>query len=365
MSTKEIITKIKIPSNFFNSDKACINLLKQVSNGIFSNSIMNGGKNIRKNKKKGKTSKYKLNTKIRSKQNKTKKLYKLKGGTTLLVFFILIIIFLTFNPLTTDSLIMTKDSNVISRIVEAGKKSLVFNNLKGTCASNILFLLKTISLETHVSNLVNVVKMTTYDIEKTPNIDATLKTNWIEFDFFDILDDIIPETKDKDKNIHEFFSKDSDEDADDEKKNLLVNMYIDKLQKICSSIGKGFITLFGYPTTLNVDHAVALWYTETGNVVLIDPQLFGQYRQGTIEIYSDINIDSEKYNAGSGIKVYSLKKYLRENLVLDDICRKSHLLQAKHFELDNNSTDISSSNPYYEKGIQLLQDNKKNTNTDL
>jgi len=360
MLTKEIITDIKIPSNFFQSEQVCVNVLNQISNDIFKNTIMNGGKKI--NKKKSKTkrkNKSKIRSKIRNKKNKTKKHYNLKGGTKLATFFILLLIFLIFNPLKTDSLIMTKDSNIISRIVEVGKNPLVFDNPQGTCASNILFFLKSIPLETHVNNLVNVVKMTNSDIEKTPNIEATLKTKWIEFDLFDALDDIIPETKDKDKNIYDTFNQ----NTDDEK----IQMYISKLQKICSSIGKGFITLLGYPTTSTVNHAVALWYTETGNIVLIDPQLFGQYRQGTIEIYSDINIDSEKYNAGSGINVYSLKKYIKDNLDLNDIYRKSYLLQAKHFEL-GNSTTLSSINPYYEKGIQLLQDNsnnKKNTNKDL
>jgi hypothetical protein len=267
----------------------------------------------------------------------------------------LIIIFLTFNSLTSDSLLITSDSNVIERIVEAGKNTLFFKNSKGTCGSNILFFLKSISLETHVFNLLNTVKMNNPKVEKQLNINATLKTTWDEFSLFDALDDTIPQSINKDQIIHEQLDSMI---QTSEGKNELVKLYISKLQKICSSIGRGFITLLVYPTTGSINHAVALWYTETGNIIIIDPQLFDYYN--SIEIYSDVNNDFEKYNAGTGIHVYSLKKYIKDNIIVDDIYRSSYLLKAKHFELNNNTTTLSNDNPYYETGLKLLQDNNNN-----
>jgi hypothetical protein len=363
MSIKEITTNIKIPYNIFQSKQSCFNVLNEISNNIFINmntNLLNGGKNKNKNKKKNikikrktlKNKKKNINNKKKNiNNNKSKKYYKLKGGTKGTQLFMLIIIFLIFNSLTTDSLLFVNDSNVIERIVEAGKNSLFFKNSKGTCASNILFFLKSISLETHVFNLLNTVKMNNQKIEKQLNINATLKTIWVEFSLFDALDDTVPQSINKDQIIHEQLDSMI---QTSEGKNELVKLYISKLQKICSSIGRGFITLLVYPTTDSINHAVALWYTETGNIIIIDPQLFDYYN--SIEIYSDVNNDFEKYNAGSGIRVYSLKKYIIDNIIVHDIYRSSYLLKAKHFKLNDNITAISDNNPYYEKGLKLLED---------
>lgn len=375
MSIKEITTNIKIPYNIFQSNQSCFNVLNEISNNIFSNinnNLLNGGKNKNKRKKtlktlknrniiiktlKNKNKKKNVNNKNKNKNinnNKSKKYYKLKGGTKGAQLFMLIITFLTFNLLTTDSLLFTSDSNVIERIVEAGKNSLFFKNSKGTCASNILFFLKSISLETHVFNLLNTVKMNNPKIEKQLNINATLKTTWVEFSLFDEFDDNIPKSLNQDQIIHENFN--SMIQTINGKKQL-VKLYISKLQKICSSIGRGFITLLVYPTTGSINHAVALWYTETGNIIIIDPQMFDYYN--SIEIYSDINDDFEKYNAGSGIRVYSLQQYITDNIIVDDIYRSSYLLKEKHLELNNNMTALSDNNPHYETGLQLLQDNNR------
>jgi hypothetical protein len=359
MLIKEITTNIKIPYNIFQTNQNCFNVLNEISNNIFSNmntNLLNGGKNKKKNIKikiKIKTLKKKYKKRTFKKYKKSKKYYKLKGGTTGIQLFMLIIIFLTFNFLTTDSLLFTSDSNVIKRIVEVGENSLFFKNSKGTCATNILFFLKIFSLETHVFNLLHTVKMNNAKIEKQLSINATLKTTWVEFSLFDVLDDTIPESKDKDQIIHEQFNSMI---QTNEGKNELIKLYIGKLQKICSSIGKrGFITLLIYPTTSSINHAVALWYTETGNIIIIDPQLFYYYK--SIEIYSDVNNDFEKYNAGSGIRVYSLTKYIADNIEYD-INQSFYLLQAKHVELSNNITELSYVNPYYKEGLKLLKNNK-------
>jgi hypothetical protein len=374
MSIKEITTNIEIPYSIFQSNQSCFNVLNEISNNIFNNmntNLLNGGKNknkrknIKRKRKTLKNKKKNINNKNKKinkniNNNKSKKYYKLKGGTKGAQLFMLIIIFLTFNSLTTDSLLFTNDSNVIERIVEAGKKSLFFKNSKGTCASNILFFLKSISLETHVFNLLNTVKMNNQKIEKELSINATLKTTWVEFSLFDALDDTVPKSINKDQIIHEQFNSMI---QTSEGKNELVKLYISKLQKFCSSIGRGFITLLVYPTTGSINHAVALWYTETGNIIIIDPQLFDYYnaqrKLSSIEIYSDVNDNFEKYNAGSGIRVYSLKKYISDNVIVDDyIYEISYLLEAKHFELNDNITAISDNNPYYEKGLKLLEGNK-------
>jgi hypothetical protein len=362
MSIKEITINIDIPLNIFQSNQNCYNVLNEISNNIFSNmnnNLLIGGKNKRKNIKRKirikRKSLKKKRFKKEKKYNKSKKSYNLKGGTKGTPLFMLLIIFLTFNPLTTDSLSFTSDSNVIRRIVEAGKNTIFFKNSKGTCASNIIFFLKSISLETHVFNLLNTVKMNNLKIEDQVNINATLKTTWREFSLFDELDDTVPKSINKDQIIHEQLD---DMIKTDEGKNELVKLYISRLQKICSSIGIGFISLLTYPTG-SVNHVIALWYTQTGNIIFIDPQLFEYYN--SIEIYSNINDDFEKYKAGNVIRVYSLNNYIKNSGILNDIYKSSYLLQSKHVELSNNKTALSYDNPYYEKGLKLL----KNDNPDL
>jgi len=254
-----------------------------------------------------------------------------------------------FNPLLSDALTPTKDKDVLSRIVSAGKNSLVFDNPKGTCASNVLFFLKTISLETHINNLLNGVIMTTNNISQNLNVNATLETKWLDFSLFGVNNPEIQENMDPNEMI-----------------DYRAKLYVTQLQKYCSSIGKGFITIFIYPGKTE-KHATILWYTETANIVLIDPQLFSVYKNYGIEIYSDINNELDKYNAGSGITVYSLTNYIRKNVKLDSSFELSWLLTSKHFQLNNNSTELSEANPYYEKGIRLLKEdqNKKDSNSDL
>ncbi len=380
-----IKTDINIPYNFLKSiqtlqqtgqlqkpeeiEQICNNIVKQLSNGLLENNItneettpmingeinkMNGGKHKnRKSKgKRYKTIKNKKNKtkgKNQKKNTKTKKIHNQKGGANLFIFYFIIIVFLMFNPLSSDALTPTKDKDVLSRIVSAGKNSLVFDNSKGTCASNVLFFLKTISLETHVNNLLNVVKMTADTISQNLNVNATLETKWLEFSLFGVTNAEIQENMDPNEMV-----------------DYRAKLYVTQLQKYCSSIGKGFITIFLYPGKRE-KHATILWYTETGNIVLIDPQLFSVYKKYGIEIYSDINDESNKYNAGSGINVYSLTNYIRKNINLDSSFNLSQLLTSKHFQLNNNSTELSEANPYYEKGIKLLKEdqNKKDSNSDL
>lgn len=317
MLVKTITTDLKIPYNFFKSDQTCIKTLNQLSNKIFIPRITVGGKRRTHLKVLKKTN-----------RNKTKKRY-IKGGSRSMIhtgsaLFILLIVFLAFNPLTIDSLTPTKDSDVIKKLVHAGKNALVFKNLKGTCASNVLHFLNIIPLETHQHNVLNTVKMTDVDITNKIYANATVKTTWIEFSLFDALDQYIPESATKDKNIHDYF-----ENAN---KNDLAKRYIEKLQQLCSTIGyePGFITILSYPVK-QVNHVVILWYTETRNIVLIDLQLFEIYNR--IEIYSDTNADYEKYNAGKGIKVYPLSKYIKDNIALDNIWKNSQLLKEKHFSI--------------------------------
>jgi len=378
-----IKTDIKIPISFLKSiqelqqtgqteqteqtELNCNNIINQIESTLFNNTIMNknvneemnkltikGGKYINKKfkGKKYKTIKNKKNKTKRTsnrKNKKTKKNYNQKGGTKLFIFYFIILVFLIFNPLSSDALTLTKDKDVLSRIISAGKNSLVFENPKGTCASNVLFFLKTISLETHVNNLLNVVKMTADTISQNLNINATLETKWLDFSLFGVTNAEIQESMGPNKLI-----------------DYRAKLYVTQLQKYCSSIGKGFITIFLYPGKRE-KHATILWYTETGNIVLIDPQLFSVYKNYGIEIYSDINDESDKYNAGSGIKVLSLTNYIRNHVDLDTKFERSWLLTSKHFQLNNNSTELSEANPYYEKGIKLLKENqnKKDSNSDL
>jgi hypothetical protein len=375
-----IKTNIDIPYNFLKSiqtlqqtgqlkqpeetEQICNNMVNKFSNDLLENSKMNeettpkininGGKykNRKSKRKRHKTIKNKKNktkSKNQRKNKKTKKIYNQTGGTKLFIFYFIIIIFLMFNPLSSDALTPTKDKDVLSRIVSAGKNSLVFDNSKGTCASNVLFFLKTISLETHVNNLLNGVIMNTNNISQNLNINATLETKWLDFSLFSTTNSEIQENMDSNELI-----------------DYRAKLYVTQLQKYCSSIGKGFITIFIYPGKRE-KHATILWYTETGNIVLIDPQLFSVYKNYGIEIYSDINNESDKYNAGSGITVYSLTNYIRKNVKLESTFELSWLLTSKHFQLNNNSTELSESNPYYEKGIKLLKENenKKDSNSDL
>ncbi len=381
-----IKTNINIPESFIKSiqtlqqtgqlenpketEEFCNNMMKQFSNsiGLLENNTtnekmnqettpkinINGGKHKnRKSKRKRhktiKNKKNKTNNKNHIKNKKTKKKYNQKGGTNQFIFYFIIIVFLMFNPLLSDALTPTKDKDVLSRIVSAGKNSLVFDNSKGTCASNVLFFLKTISLETHVNNLLNGVIMTTNTISQKLNINATLETKWLEFSLFGVTNAEIQENMDPNEMV-----------------DYRAKLYVTQLQKYCSSIGKGFITIFIYPGKTE-KHATILWYTETGNIVLIDPQLFSIYKNYGIEIYSDINNESDKYNAGSGITVYSLTNYIRKNVKLESTFEISWLLTSKHFQLNNNSTELSEANPYYEKGIKLLKENqnKKDSNSDL
>ena len=380
-----IKTNIDIPYNFLKSiqtlqetgqlqqpeeeiEQICNNMVNKFSNELLENNAtnekmneettpkinINGGKhkNRKSKRKRHKTIKNKKNKtkgKNQRKKKKTKKIYNQKGGTKQFIFYFIIIVFLMFNPLLSDALTPTKDKDVLSRIVSAGKNSLVFDNPKGTCASNVLFFLKTISLETHINNLLNGVIMTTNNISQNLNVNATLETKWLDFSLFGVTNSEIQENMDSNELI-----------------DYRAKLYVTQLQKYCSSIGKGFITIFIYPGKRE-KHATILWYTETGNIVLIDPQLFSIYKNYGIEIYSDINNESDKYNAGSGITVYSLTNYIRKNVKLESTFELSWLLTSKHFQLNNNSTELSESNPYYEKGIKLLKENqnKKDSNSDL
>lgn len=321
MLVKTITTDLKIPYNFFKSDQICIRTLNQISNKIFIESNMNPKITMGGKRRTHLVSK-------KTNRNKTKKRY-IKGGSRSMIhtgsaLFFLLIIFLAFNPLTIDSLMPIKDSDVIKKLIYAGKNALVFKNTKGTCASNILYFLNIIPLEMHQHNVLNTVKMTDIDMTNKIYANATVKTTWIKFSLFDALDQYIPESADKDKNIYDYF-----ENAN---KSELAKRYIEKLQQLCSTIGyePGFITILSYPIK-SVHHVVVLWYTETRNIVLIDLQLFEMYNR--IEIYSDANADYEKYNAGKGIKVYPLSKYIKDNMAFDDIHKNSQLLKEKHFSI--------------------------------
>jgi len=313
MRTITINTKFKIPSNFFESNTVCINTLRKISEDVFKNRIMNGGRKSRYRK---------------IKKNNTRKHKKISGGAKSAImgfsgFFLLLVIFLTFNPLTIKSLMTTKDSRVISKIVDASKNAALYENKNGTCVSNVLYFFNAISLETHRHHLLNSVSMTHGDIIEKLNFKGTFKTIWLEFSMFDALDDFIPESSEKDKNIYEY--------VDNEKTSDLTKRYIEKLRKICANMGKGFVTVLTYPTKKSY-HAVILWYTETDNIVLIDPQLF--YEHNIIEIFSDINEDFERYNAGTGIKVYSLNTYVGRNVDLRSMFRETYILKEKHFEIE-------------------------------
>ena len=181
--------------------------------------------------------------------------------------------------------------------------------------------------------------MTTDTISQNLNVNATLETKWLDFSLFGATNAEIQENM-----------------GPNELTDYRAKIYMTQLQKYCSSIGKGFITIFVYPGKRE-KHATILWYTETGNIVLIDPQLFSVYQKYGIEIYSDINEELTKYNAGpdSDIKVLTLINYIKKNVDLEKTFERSWLLTSKHFQLNNNSTELSVENPYYEKGIQLLK----------
>ena len=338
MIIKKIVTHMRIPLNVSPSEQMCENMLKQMSNDLSKpilGKLIKGGKTMHKKRRS-------------TKHKKTRRKYTIKGGTKFGLFYILLILFFIFNPIAIDSLSMWSDSEVLSRILEAGKHLLVYDNPKGTCASNALFFMKSVSFETHVHNLINSVKMDHGDISNTLYANATLETKWIQFDMFDIIDPIVPNTPD-DKNIYDTFDNLS---KTSEGHITLAKMYIQQLKQYCSNIGRGFVTLFSYPVgKVKINHAVILWYTQTGNIIIIDPQLFERYG---VEIYSDINDDFEKYDAGRGIKVRSLTKYIADSVKLNSVFDKSMILESKHFTLNDVETELSSVNPFYEKGMHML-----------
>jgi len=262
-------------------------------------------------------------------------------------------IFLSFNSLFTYSLSFTKDKFVINRIVEASKNTLFFKNTKGTCGSNIFFFLKIINLEEHVNNLLSGTVMNKEDAVKNPNINTTLKMGWTGFSIHDEISDMNmePDSLNRDIRINEQI--DIMKNTNEGKKEL-VKLYINKLQKICSSIGRGFITLFVYPT-VSSNHAVAIWYTETGNIIFIDPQRFE--KNGKIEIYSDLNDDFERYKSGSGINIYSLNIFLEKSGILYLPAKDSFILNGIHTEINNNTSKLSYDNPYYKTANNLLLKN--------
>ena len=62
-----------------------------------------------------------------------------------------------------------------------------------------------------------------------------------------------------------------------------------------------------------------------------------------------------KYDATRGIKVRSLTKYIADSVKFNSVFDKSMILESKHFTLNDTETELSSVNPFYAKGMHMLE----------
>jgi hypothetical protein len=250
--------------------------------------------------------------KSKKKNKRTKKLRSQKGGLDprLIVFFMSM--FLVF----VKGIKNVTDNDIIRRVIQVKELSNLFRNHYGTCALNTMLFLKTIDLPTF----------------------EDLTVNMLSSDQRGLSREQIGSYMNKELNIHsKWISLPGIEGELDEVVDRVIERIINTLKKIRSDYGfdstQSIITAMSYVKKgINARHSVVVWLTGNNELIVIEPQKIERFG---LELYtSESSFEQYMFNDKT-IKRRLLKKYIKDNIDVQNEFNDINIFASMHIELDD------------------------------
>ena len=262
---------------------------------------------------------------------RTKRNYKrFVGGyqPSILFFIALLVIY-------TNSLMNVSNSEVVQRIKDVNRVSDLIRNTHGTCALNSLLFLKSIDLPTfeyltmQIIELKKGLSMRESNEYLSGNIDVA--SDWF------LINGLAP-SLDKNTAIREYIQR-------------LKNAMLDLKRTYGFSEDQDVISLMTYPSkNSNVGHAVVIWLTKDGDIIIINSQDF--YRND-IFLYSsaiDIEFDSKyakeiKYlNNDKDMRLKSLYGFVLKNIDIQHDVYGTNIFESLHITIRDDYRNYKRDN---------------------
>lgn len=216
--------------------------------------------------------------------------------------------------------IIEEDITVYNRLEKFFEVKELAYNTHGWCSLIVALFLRTISLKTYETKVINVIqfnekfstgKLETYTENLIPQSSADSSPyylSWITY---------IPEIPVVNGHLRGYY-KDIQEKTYIQNyiQDIKERMMFIKSQDTSKSINKGIITAFGYPSIeddgSDLGHAAVLWLTSNNDLVIIDPQLFTV--TGKVTLFADSDSFKEMNFINNNIKLESLYGYFENRL---------------------------------------------------
>ena len=213
--------------------------------------------------------------------------------------------------------IIEEDMTVYNRLEKFFVVKEIAYNTHGWCSLIVALFLRTISLNTYETKVINVIQfnekystgqLKTYTENIIPGSSTPYYLSWITY---------IPEMPIVKGQLRGYYKN-------VQEKTYIENYIMDIKERMMFiksqntfSDNKGIITAFGYPSiedNSELGHAVVLWLTSNNDLVIIDPQMF--IITGKITLFTDSDFSKEKnfINGNHNIKLESLYGYFEDRL---------------------------------------------------
>lgn len=234
-----------------------------------------------------------------------------------LLFIILWIINISY------AFIIEEDINIYNRLEKFFAVKELAYNTHGWCSLIVALFLRTISLKTYETKVINVIqfnekfstgKLETYTENLIPSssMESTpYYLSWITY--IPEMPEVKGHLRGYRKNIQE---KSYIENYIADIKERM--MFIKSQNTMYISSKEGIITAFGYPSIeddgSDLGHAAVLWLTSNDDLVIIDPQMFTVTGKITLFADSDFSKETNFINGNHNINLESLHGYFENRL---------------------------------------------------
>jgi len=221
-----------------------------------------------------------------------------------------------------NAFIIKEDINVYNRLEKFFAVKELAYNTHGWCSLIVALFLRTISLKTYESQVLNVIQfnqkystgqLKTYTENLIPPSSKEYTPyylSWITY---------IPEMPDVEGQLRGYYKNIQEKTyienyIADIKERM---MFIKSENTPSISSKEGILTAFGYPSIEDdseLGHAAVLWLTSNNDLVIIDPQMFTVTGKITLFADSDSSKEANFINGNPNIKLESLHGYFENQL---------------------------------------------------